>query len=191
MKKFVLPVLLSLFAAGLAQADSVTLSSDCFSPPFCRGDLTSGQYNGPLAGDTLVFDAPALAQITQDSEVSFSILWPTGGGTIQLFNSANQLLAEGTFAPGATSHFSAAYSFFYADVNFSYLNGALLGLSPLDTVGGGHISYQLYVVDDTTSSLTLDIFGSPAAATPEPATLLLLLAGAGLLFASRTLLQNR
>lgn len=202
MKRFFLLVVFSLAAAAFAQADQVTLSATCdpLSSTLCASpnNLIGGpvSLSVSLGANTLVFTSTAATQVIQGGITSFDSFFGNGGGSVQLFSASNQLLANGTFLPGATSTSDQGgfFASFDGDVNFSYLNGALLGLSPLDSIGIGHVSYSF---DGTfgpvgdTSFYTLDITGAPATAAPEPATFLLVLAGlcAGLFV--RSLTQSR
>jgi hypothetical protein len=202
MRKLVFPILLSLLAAGLAQADQITFSATCdpSSPTPCASpdNLIGGpvSLSVSLGANTLVFTSTAATQVIQGGITSYDSYFANGGGTVQFFNSSKQLLADGTFLPGATSTSDqgGVFATFDGDVNFSYLNAALLGFSPQDTIGTGHVSYSFDVTQGPlgdTNFYSLDITGTAQAQTPEPATLLLVLVGASLLLASRSLLQNR
>jgi len=202
MKRFFLPVVLSLFAVGFAQADQISLSSTCdvSSPTICASpnNLIGGpvSLSVSLGADTLVFTSTAATQVIQGGITSYDSYFANGGGSVQLFNSSNQLLANGTFLPGATSisDQGGVFSSFDGDVAFSYLNDALLGLSPADTIGTGHISYSFDAtfgpVGDT-SFYALDILGDPPTPNPEPSTILLLLVGLAVALAARSFSQSR
>lgn len=202
MRKFFLPVVLSLFAAGLAQADQITFSATCdpSSPTLCASpnNLIGGpvSLSVSLGANTLVFTSSAATQVIQGGITSFDSFFGNGGGTVQFFSSSNQLLADGTFLPGATSTSDqgGVFASFDGDVSFSYLNGALLGLSPLDAIGTGHVSYSFdgtFGPEGDTSFYSLDITGNPSTQTTEPATLLLVLAGLALALVTRALTQPR
>ena len=202
MRKFFLPVVLSLFAASLAQADQITFSATCdpSSPTLCASP--NNLIGGPvsltvsLGANTLVFTSTAATQVIQGGITSFDSFFGNGGGTVQLFSASNQLLANGTFLPGATSTSDqgGVFATFDGDVTFSFLHGALLGLSPLDSIGSGHVSYSFdgtFGPEGDTSFYSLDITGNPPTPTPEPATLLLLLVGLGIAIITRSLAQPR
>jgi len=202
MRKFFLPVVLSLFAASLARADQITFSATCdpSSPTLCASpnNLIGGpvSLSVSLGANTLVFTSTAATQVIQGGITSFDSFFGNGGGTVQLFSPSNQLLANGTFLPGATSisDQGGVFAFFDGDVSFSYLNGALLGLSPLDAIGTGHVSYsfdQTFGPVGDTSFYSLDITGKPAIPTPEPVTLLLLMVGLGVAIITRSFAQPR
>jgi len=202
MKRFFLLGAFSLVAVGLVQADQISLSSTCdpSSPTLCASpnNLIGGpvSLSVSLGADTLVFTSTAATQVIQGGITSYDSSFANGGGSVQLFNSSNQLLANGTFLPGATSSSNqgGVFSSFDGDVAFSYLNDALLGLSPLDTIGTGHVSYSFdgtFGPDGDTSFYSLDIFGDPPTPNPEPSTLLLLLAGLGVALAVRSFSQSR
>jgi len=202
MKKFFLLGVFSLVAVGLAQADQINFSATCdpLSPTLCASpnNLIGGpvSLSVSLGANTLVFTSSVATQVVQGGITSFDSFFANGGGSVQLFSASNQLLANGTFLPGATSTSDqgGVFSSVDCDVNFSYLNGALLGLSPLDTIGTGHVSYSFDVtlgpVGDT-NFYSLDITGSSAIATPEPASFLLVLAGFAAVLAARSLIQSR
>ena len=202
MKKFFLLGAFSLVAVGFAQADQISLSSTCdvSSPTICASpnNLIGGpvSLSVSLGADTLVFTSTAATQVIQGGITSYDSYFANGGGSVQLFNSSNQLLANGTFLPGATSisDQGGVFSSFDGDVAFSYLNDALLGLSPADTIGTGHVSYSFDAtfgpVGDT-SFYALDIFGDPPTPNPEPSTLVLLLAGLAVALAARSFSQSR
>lgn len=199
MKRFFLLVVFSLSASAFAQADQITLSSTCdpSSPALCASpnNLIGGpvSLSVSLGANTLVFTSTAATQVVQGGITSFDSFFANGGGSVQLFSASNQLLANGTFVPGATSTSDQGgfFSSFDGDVNFSYLNAALLGLSPLDSIGTGHVSYSFdgsFGPDGDTSFYELGITGTPGTTAPEPATFLLVLAGlcAALFVRSRT-----
>jgi hypothetical protein len=202
MKRFFLLVVFSLFAAGLAQADQITLARTCdpSSPALCAQPLNL--IGGPvslsvsLGANTLVFTSTAATSVVQGGITSFDSFFANGGGTVQLFSSSNQLLANGTFLPGAVSisNQGGVFSSFDGDVTFSYLNGALLGLAPIDAIGTGHVSYSF---DGTfgpigdTNFYTLNITGAAPLVTSEPSTALFLLAGLAVALAARSLVQPR
>lgn len=202
MKRFFLLGALSLVVVGFAQADQITFSATCdpLSPTLCSSpnNLIGGpvSLSVSLGANTLVFTSTAATQVVQGGITSFDSFFANGGGSVQLFNASNQLLASGTFLSGATSTSDqgGVFASFDGDVNFSYLNAALLGLSPTDAIGTGHVSYSF---DGTfgpvgdTSFYALDINGTPATAVPEPATLLLVLAGLGTALFVRSLIQPR
>ena len=202
MKRFFLLGAFSLLAVGFAQADQISLSSTCdvSSPTICASpnNLIGGpvSLSVSLGADTLVFTSTAATQVIQGGITSYDSYFANGGGSVQLFNSSNQLLANGTFLPGATSisDQGGVFSSFDGDVAFSYLNDALLGLSPADTIGTGHISYSFDAtfgpVGDT-SFYALDIFGDPPTPNPGPSTLLLLLAGLAVALVARSFAQSR
>ena len=202
MKRFFLLGALSLVAAAFAQADQINFSATCdpLSPTLCASpnNLIGGpvSLSVSLGANTLVFTSSVATQVVQGGITSFDSFFANGGGSVQLFSASNQLLANGTFLPGATSTSDqgGVFSSFDGDVNFSYLNGALLGLSPLDTIGTGHVSYSFDVtlgpVGDT-NFYSLDITGTSAIATPEPASFLLVLAGFAAALAARSLIQSR
>jgi hypothetical protein len=205
-----LSVVLSLGAAGFAQADQITLATTCdpSSPKLCASP--NNLIGGPvsltvsLGVDTLVFTTTAATQVIQGGITSFDSFFGNGGGNIELFDSHNHLLADGTFLPGATStsNQGGVFSTFDGDISFFYLKPNKLGLNHKDKVGTGHFSYSF---DGTfgpvgdTSFYTLDINGAPRTKTasapllanPEPATFLLLLAGLGLISVSRYLFPAR
>ncbi len=203
MRKFFLPAVLVLISAGVAQADSITLASTCdpASPTLCA--TPNNLIGGPvsltvsLGSDTLVFLTTAATQVVQGGITSFDSFFANGGGSVELFDSHNHLIALGTFLPGATSTSDqgGVFSTFDGDITFSYLKGNKLGLSPLDKTGTGHFSYSFdgtFGPEGDTSFYTLDINGSPArSAVPEPATLLLLLSGLGLVAVSGVLTRSR
>ena len=202
MKRFFLLGAFSLVAVGFAQADQISLSSTCdpSSPTICASpnNLIGGpvSLSVSLGADTLVFTSTAATQVVQGGITSYDSYFANGGGSVQLFNSSNQLLANGTFLPGATSisDQGGVFSSFDGDVAFSYLNDALLGLSPADTIGTGHVSYSFDAtfgpVGDT-SFYSLDIFGDPPTPNPEPSTFLFLLAGLAVALAARSFSQSR
>ncbi len=204
MKRFFLPAVLSLFATGLAQADQISLSSTCdpSSPTLCAqpNNLIGGpvSLSVSLGADTLVFTSTAATQVIQGGITSYDSYFANGGGSVQLFNSSNQLLANGTFLSGASSSSNqgGVFSSFDGDVAFSYLNDALLGLSPADTIGTGHVSYSFdgtFGPNGDTNFYSLDILGDPPAPTPtpEPSTILLLIAGLAVALAARSFSQSR
>ena len=211
MRKFFLPVVLVLIAAGVAKADSITLSSTCdpTSPTLCASpnNLIGGpvSLSVSLGSDTLVFLTTAATQVVQGGITSYDSYFGNGGGSVELFDSHNHLVALGTFLPGATSTSDQGgfFSSFDGDITFSYLKGNKLGLSPHDKTGTGHFSYQFdgsFGPVGDTSSYTLDIDGTSThaiqAATvsstvPEPPTVLLLLASLGLLAFWRLLVTSR
>ena len=201
MRKFFLPAVFSLFVVSLAQADQITFSATCgpSSPTLCASPVNL--IGGPvslsvsLGANTLVFTSTAATQVVQGGITSFDSFFGNGGGSVQLFSSSHQLLANGTFLPGAssTSGQGGVFATFDGDVNFSYLNGALLGLSPLDAIGTGRISYSF---DQTlgpgdTSFYSLNITGNPPTPIPEPSTFLLFLSGLGLTLLARAIVQPR
>ncbi len=203
MRKFFLPVVLVLISAGGAKADSITLSSTCdpSSPTLCASpnNLIGGpvSLSVSLGSDTLVFLTTAATQVVQGGITSYDSYFGNGGGSVELFDSHNHLIALGTFLPGAfsTSDQGGVFSTFDGDISFSFLKGNKLGLSPLDKTGTGHFSYSfdgtLGLFGDT-SSYELDINGSPARAnTPEPATVLLLLSGLGVVAISGAITRSR
>jgi hypothetical protein len=202
MKRFFLLGVFSLVAVGLAQADQISFSATCdpLSPTLCASpnNLIGGpvSLSVSLGANTLVFTSSVATQVVQGGITSFDSFFAKGGGSVQLFSASNQLLASGTFLPGATSisDQGGIFASFDGDVKFSYLNGALLGLSPLDTTGTGHVSYSFDVtlgpVGDT-NSYSLDIAGTPGTTAPEPASFLLVLAGLAAALAVRSVIQSR
>ncbi|HXH68142.1 MAG TPA: hypothetical protein VNI81_13140 [Candidatus Limnocylindrales bacterium] len=202
MKRFFLVVVLSIFASALAQADQVILSSTCdpSSPALCASpdNLIGGpvSLSVSLGANTLVFTSTAATQVVQGGITSFDSFFANGGGSVQLFSASNQLLASGTFLPGATSTSDqgGVFASFDGDVKLSYLNGALLGLSPLDGIGTGHVSYSFdgtFGPEGDTSFYTLSITGTPGTSAAEPATFLLMLAGLCAALFVRALTQSR
>jgi len=213
MGKFLLPAVLLLFSAGFAKADSISFSATCdpSSPTPCAAP--NNLIGGPvsltvsLGKDTLVFLTTAATQVVQGGIASFESFFDNGGGSVELFDSHNHLIALGTFLPGATSTSDqgGVFSTFDGDIVFSYLKGNKLSLAPQDKTGTGHFSYQFdstFGPEGDTSFYTLDINGisaHPHAASAalststvaEPTTFLLLAAGLGFLVLSRTFLASR
>ena len=203
MRKFFPAVVLVLISAGVAQADSITLSSTCdpTSPTVCAqpNNLIGGPISltVSLGSDKLVFLTTAATQVVQGGITSYDSYFGNGGGSVELFDSHNHLVALGTFLPNAfsTSDQGGVFSTFDGDISFSFLKGNKLGLSPQDKTGTGHFSYSF---DGTlgpfgdTSTYQLDIDGSPArSAVPEPPTLFLFLAGLGVVVVSGVLARSR
>jgi hypothetical protein len=210
MKRFFLPVVLSLFAAGLAQADQITLATTCdpSSPTLCvsPNNLIGGPVSltVSLGADTLVFTTTAATQVIQGGITSFDSFFGNGGGSVELFDSHNHLLADGTFLPGATSTSDqgGVFSTFDGDISFFYLKPNKLGLPHKEKFGTGHFSYSFdgtFGPEGDTSFYTLDINGAPLPhvnstsliANPEPATFFLLLAGLAVAFVARSLFPAR
>jgi len=203
MKRFFLLVVFSLAAAAFAQADQITLSSTCdpSSPTLCASP--NNLIGGPVSltvsigSDTLVFTTTAATQVIQGGITSFDSFFGNGGGSLQLFDSHNHLLADGTFLPGATSTSDQGgfFSTFDGDISFVYLKPNKVGLSPKDKSGTGHFSYSFdgsFGPNGDTSFYTLNIVGDPPAATaPEPATFLLVFAGLCAALFVRSLTQSR
>src|SRR5207302_9872764 len=133
MKKLCLLGAFSRVSVGFAQADQISLSSTCYPSPPTICASPNNLIGGPvslsvsLGADTLVFTSTAATQVMQGGITSYDSYFANGGGSVQLFNSSNQLLANGTFLPGATSmsHQGGVFSSFDGDVAFSYLNDAL------------------------------------------------------------------
>jgi len=192
VRKITLPVVLALCLTAVSRADGIHLSTTCNvenNVPNCNDfngfrsptiDVRFGQLEAKLQGPSAL-DSDVTQSEINDFEVSFT----NGGGYFLLLDQSLNALAEGIFLPGATSELHTGRESFDASIQFFYLNADALGIGTGIAQGFGTFSYSrdIFLADALNATNFYDLVidsNNPPTPTPEPGTVLLALAGAGL-----------
>lgn len=199
MKKLLYLGLGALLCARVSNADTVTFNTTCnLNNATCAepADVISQPgFTVSFGADTFEFLAPAATSVVQELPSSFTGHFDNGGGFALLLDNFGNVLADGTFLPGAFSHEHGGVDVFQGSIQFFYLNAQLLGISQDISQGTGFFNWNrdVNLADalDATDFYTLTINGTPATPTPDPKTAFLLLTGLAVVSLAKIVSQGR
>lgn len=175
MRKFCILLVFAFIIPITSKADGISLHTTCNAElgPNCATPSTEiYQFGMTVSFGSLTVQllSPIATTVVEDLPSTYYSTFADGGGYVLLLDSTGQILADGTFLPGATSFTHPGTSNFTGSIQFFYLNQGYFGLGLTNRQGFGSFSWNedVNLADALGATDWYDFSLGPNSPTPTP-----------------------